>query len=56
MKGVKLMFVKVINKNDKVYYLLCVCDSKTKVWVEHFIKEEIALLMINVCNLKVKER
>lgn len=50
------MFIKVIKKEDKVYYLLCVCDSKTKVWVEHFIKEEIALLMINVCNLKVKER
>lgn len=50
------MFIKVIKKNDKVYYLLCVCDTKTKVWVEHFINEETALLMINVCKLKVKEK
>lgn len=50
------MFIKVIKKDYKVYYLLCVCDTKTKVWVEHFINEDTALTMINVCNLKVKER
>lgn len=50
------MYIKVIKKDDKAYYLLCVCDTKTKYWAEHFINEETALLMINVCNLKVKEK
>ena len=50
------MYIKVIKKEDKVFYLLCVCDVKSNVWVEHFINEETALLMINVCNLKVKEK
>ena len=48
------MFIKVINKEDKVYYLLCVCDSKTKVWVEHFITKDMYRSLVNFCNIKVK--
>lgn len=48
------MFIKVIKKEDKVYYILCVCDSKTKVWVEHFITEATYRYLREA--IKVKEK
>lgn len=48
------MYLKLIFKGDKRYYVLCVCDSKNKnKWVEQFIQKELFDVLKE--KLKVKE-
>lgn len=48
------MYIKVIHKNEKTYYILCVCDAKTKVWAERFIDEPMALRLYKEFNVRTK--
>lgn len=42
------MILKVIEKNGKKYYILSICDAKTKEWASTFVSEKIYSML--VCN------
>lgn len=40
------MYIKVVVKNNKTYYILCICDALTKYWSSCFIGKKVAYILM----------
>lgn len=50
------MYIKQIRKGNKpLYYILVVKDSRKDTWVEHFISSDMAKVLVEDFDVKVKE-